>query len=588
MMQTKWPTISLRTKLLTMFIILTAVPLIIVGIISYMKSYQTVWDHSIASSSLIAESVSRKIDTFVQDIEKQYVELADNQSVLHFLTTDGDTYEEAKDILNTFNLLRETYKFTNKIIDVKIINRYGRGISERKGVYKRSTDEMKNKKFLNILNNPNEPLIISSDHTSEAKHPTVSIMMAVKHTITNEVIGFMTIDIDAALFKTFCSDAKLGNTGHFYIVERKGNPIFMPTKVKNATHYHLKNMQTVLTNKKGNFIEHSNQGRQFVVYSTSRLTGWKVIGEAPLNQVMKAAYDIRHFIFISVFLSTLFAIILYFFISSRLTRPILDLKGKMEQAAAGHLDTKVINHSQDEIADLGNSFNIMLKKIRALINNSIKEQKQIKKAEIRAMQAQINPHFLYNTLDSIVWMAEAKKSREVIELVKSLSHFFRITLSKGRDQILLKDEIEHVRNYLTILKMRYNDIFDFQIDIDPKIYDCNILKLTLQPVVENALYHGIKNKRGIGSIRITGKDILKDQIRIEIIDNGIGMTEEKLADIRSQLSSDDRDHLNDRGFGLNNVHKRLQFYYGKPFGVTIESTYLQGTTVLITIPAKRS
>ncbi|HXV44581.1 MAG TPA: sensor histidine kinase, partial [Anaerolineae bacterium] len=196
-----------------------------------------------------------------------------------------------------------------------------------------------------------------------------------------------------------------------------------------------------------------------------------------------------------------------------------------------------------------------------------------------------NPHFLYNTLDTIIWMAEANKTNQVIEIVRALSSFFRIALSKGQDWIPIRQEIEHVKSYLTIQKMRYRDILDYKIEVDEDILDGTILKLTLQPLVENALYHGIKNKRNGGTITVRARRTDKNVVLLEVQDDGVGFTQYKLARIQEEINNDsDEIALKESGFGLENVNKRIKLFYGKQYGLSIDSHYLEGTRVTVAIP----
>ena len=284
----------------------------------------------------------------------------------------------------------------------------------------------------------------------------------------------------------------------------------------------------------------------------------------------------------------LFSIGAVWLISGSISKPIRELRGMTALIAEGNLNVRVENKNVDEIASLGMSFNIMAGKLRELIDNSIKEQENLKKSELKALQAQINPHFLYNTLDTIVWMAEANKSEQVIEIVRALSNFFRITLSKGKDWIDVRDEVEHIRSYLIIQKIRYRDILDFRIEVDDDILGYKILKLTLQPIVENALYHGIKNRRSGGTIVIKGYRTADGMLRFDIMDNGIGMTEEKFREIQAELDNDSIEPAEkDSGFGLNNVHKRIMLYYGKQYGLILQSEFNRGTVISVCIPCER-
>ncbi|GAE92035.1 two-component sensor histidine kinase [Gracilibacillus boraciitolerans JCM 21714] len=201
------------------------------------------------------------------------------------------------------------------------------------------------------------------------------------------------------------------------------------------------------------------------------------------------------------------------------------------------------------------------------------------------MQAQINPpHFLYNTLDTIIWLAEAKEHQSVIELTKALSQYSRISLNKGKDWITIADEIAHIDSYLYIQKTRYEDVLDVSVQVDSNIFNYHILKLLLQPIVENAIYHGIKNKRGKGFLRINGTIEGQDRIRFEVVDNGIGMDEIRLEKLRSHLINGEVIPETKNGFGLINVQQRIQLYYGKEYGLKINSWKGSGTRVTITIP----
>jgi two-component system sensor histidine kinase YesM len=272
-------------------------------------------------------------------------------------------------------------------------------------------------------------------------------------------------------------------------------------------------------------------------------------------------------------------------ISTSIYIPIKKLHDVTATITHTDLEALVTSQNVDEITELGMSFNIMIGRIRDLLDAKVKEQEMLKKAELKALQAQINPHFLYNTLDTIIWMAQANKVEQVIDIVQALSNFFRIALSKGQEWITIDQEIEHIRSYLTIQKLRYHDILNYTIDVDEDILSGTILKLTLQPLVENAIYHGIKNKRGGGTIVVSARRSEPDQVVVEIRDDGIGFTPYKLNRIQSSLTDDSAAiALSESGFGLENVHRRIQLYYGKQYGLTVESKYQEGTRVTVTIP----
>ncbi|MCR5343732.1 MAG: sensor histidine kinase [Butyrivibrio sp.] len=209
------------------------------------------------------------------------------------------------------------------------------------------------------------------------------------------------------------------------------------------------------------------------------------------------------------------------------------------------------------------------------------EQKQLRKAEFELLQAQINPHFLYNTLDAIVWSAEAGNQKQVVSMVGSLSDFFRSSLNKGKEIVTIREDLQHVRSYLEIQQIRYQDILSYEIDVPEEIFDYTIPKITVQPVVENALYHGIKNKRGGGKIIVTGGD-LGEYIQLTVKDDGIGMSQERLQKIRESLAMEKPE--DNTIYGLYNINERIKLSFGEEYGIGIDSTEGVGTIVNIRLP----
>ena len=260
--------------------------------------------------------------------------------------------------------------------------------------------------------------------------------------------------------------------------------------------------------------------------------------------------------------------------------PIERLEQFAGALAGGNLQARAPETPVEELHELTQSLNTMAGRLQDLIDENRREQENLKKSELRALQAQINPHFLYNTLDAIVWLAEADQTREVIHITRALSDFFRISLSQGKDWISLSEEIKHLTGYLTIQKIRYRDILDYEIDIPESIGRCRVLKLILQPLVENAIYHGVKHRRGRGLVKVSGC-IQGGMLVLRVQDNGAGMNAERLQQVRSGLQAGSAQSA---GYGLFNVNKRIQLYYNLPVGLEIESQERIGTTVTLKVP----
>lgn len=270
-----------------------------------------------------------------------------------------------------------------------------------------------------------------------------------------------------------------------------------------------------------------------------------------------------------------------------ITKPIRHLCRAAERVGRGDFKARAHEENINEIDVLNESFNRMIEEIGKLVEDIRVEELNLRAAELRLLQEQINPHFLYNTLDNIIWLAESNETGQVVSMVSALSDFFRTTLSKGRDYISVKDEEAHINSYLQIQQFRYRDILAYTIDIDKELYDYEILKLTLQPLVENALYHGIKGKRGLGHISVTGH-IREGLLEFQVRDDGIGMDAKRLAQVRRIIKGEMEDTKEKGGFGLFNVHERIRLNYGSEYGLRIESIYKEGTCIWVTVPAVKN
>ena len=279
-------------------------------------------------------------------------------------------------------------------------------------------------------------------------------------------------------------------------------------------------------------------------------------------------------------------------ISNGIKGPISDMENLSSKIAGGNLAVRVSEPSIIELSQLARNMNIMAGKIKELIAQNIEEQKNLQKAEMKLLQAQITPHFLYNTLDTIIWLAEEEETEEVIKVTCAFSEFLRISLSRGHEWITVQQELEHVKHYLTIQKVRYSSILNYEIESETELNSYCILKLTLQPLIENAIYHGIKNKRGRGHIKLVARysDGTKDFMTFSIEDDGAGFSRQRLSEVQEELKNSQKDaETLTSVYGLYNVNKRLILYYNNlTDGIHIESTEGQGTKVYFTIPCKTS
>ncbi|MCR5318309.1 MAG: sensor histidine kinase [Treponema sp.] len=288
----------------------------------------------------------------------------------------------------------------------------------------------------------------------------------------------------------------------------------------------------------------------------------------------------------------IFVICLAFFsmytVSKSIRQPIHSMEILSTKIASGDLSARIERSNVEELDNLSVNLNTMAGKIKELIEENIREQKNLQKEEMKTLQAQITPHFLYNTFDTIIWLAESGQTSQVVEITKAFSNFFRISLSRGHDWIPIEQELEHVKSYLTVQKIRYRDILNYSIDFDKRLSGTMVLKLILQPLVENAIYHGIKNKRGRGMLKVSaqidGNSDGEYSIVFSVEDNGKGFTPERLEEVKKELKSDNPPENLQNTYGLYNVNKRLNLYYDKAVNLEIQSVLDKGTVISFKVP----
>lgn len=317
-----------------------------------------------------------------------------------------------------------------------------------------------------------------------------------------------------------------------------------------------------------------NQIQEYIYYEAN-------LEKVKLELDKRQESAIRNTIIVSLIVSII-VIALVSMISRSVTKPIKNLCSAVVQLGEGDFSTRADEKVGDEVYTLTQNFNSMAYRIGELIENIKIEQKNLKDTELKLLQAQINPHFLYNTLDTIVWLAEDGKKEKVVEMITSLSDFFKTSLSQGREFITIKEEINHVKSYLEIQKVRYDDIMDYNIQVDESLFLNVLPKITLQPIVENAIYHGIKNKRTKGEINIYSK-IYENEYEIIVEDNGKGISKEELEKIMEEIKGKNVTDK-ERGYGMYNLEARLKIAFGDKFGVRIESAINSYTKVIVKLP----
>lgn len=418
----------------------------------------------------------------------------------------------------------------------------------------------------------------------------VTCARAVKD-VKGVLIGVLAIDVSVEKNLLSLDDIKFGNNGKIYIMEEDGiiaNMIMPADKFFNISEgiqFVKKYRESrVLIDNNPNIFEYKmeNSGTLVIVEKEFDKFGWTLLGIIEKREILESVEKIKYYTLMMIGFIMVAFILITFLSAKYFSNPIKKIARSMDKVRLGNLNIKVESNREDEIGYLSNSFNDMTGRIQKLIGDLIDSEKEKRKYELKVLQAQINPHFLFNTLNSIDFMVTLEKTGQVHPMIQSLVSLLKYSIDKTDEYITIQEEIENLKNYVLIQKIRYNDKFEIHYDVSSEVLDNRILKLTLQPLVENSIFHGIQPKSGSGNIYIVSRKS-GDEIEFQIMDDGVGMEQ---STAKRLLYTGQGIHL--RGFnsiGIKNVHERIKLFYGNEWGLNIQSVVNEGTCVTIRIPA---
>lgn len=392
--------------------------------------------------------------------------------------------------------------------------------------------------------------------------------------------GVLLVDMNFSGIEQLLSKANEKGYGYIYLIDRNGEIIYHPQQQAIYSNLVQENNRTAATYEDGDHTETFAGKERVVIVKTVGYTGWKLVSVTPVQEFSVNLNQIRFFTVLIAMISIVLIIFGNVLISAKVTDPIRKLDKSIKYLEDGNLDMDIYIGGTHEIRHLGRTITSMVTQMRKLMDDMVTEQQEKRKSALDALQSQINPHFLYNTLDSVVWMIESERYQEAISMVTALAKLFRISLSKGKNIIPIRDEIAHAKYYLDIQKVRYKNKFDVKIEVDPAIEDYCTIKLIVQPLLENAIYYGVEYMDGDGVITLRGYEDGTD-ICIEVTDNGMGIPQEN---IEFLLTDDTRIRKRGSGIGLRNIDQRIKLYFKGDYGLTIESELDEGTTVRIRLP----
>ncbi len=573
---------SIGDKLIFYFlgvILLVTITITILGNLSYKNSINFSQNEN---TNQIIKQINNNIESYVNNTENIINYMSIDPRILKFF---NDNKLENNDIEDeAYKSIYNFVKFNHEIAGIMIVNSNGGYISDV--MNKVSRDSLTTEEwYLKAYNNREniqlftKPIGRNIDNIFRYSADEVfSMSKAVVDSGTKEIKGVILIDIKVDAIKEIIENSKPGTAGFVYVMDSNKEIVYTPV---NNTVYRIKNEWIEEINNEI-IIKNINGENYQLTKFKSKYTGWETIGVFPESESLRVIEYIKYSSLIIAIVALIIAEMLVVVFTKSIVKPMYKLKQLMKRAQEGDLTVSFNAKYNDEVGELGNSFNNMVKEINNLINLVQKEEKSKRIAEMNVLQAQIKPHFMYNTLDTIRWMAEEHNEEDIVEIIEAFTNLLRISLSKGKEMISVKDELNHVQSYLIIQKIRYEDKLDYEIQFDENILEYQLIKLILQPLVENAIYHGIKEKRGNGKILITGK-IEGDMLCFTVSDNGKGMEEEVLNKINKMLTKSGENKI-EIGYGIFNVNERIRIIYGEEYGLKYKSVYGEGTIVELRHP----
>lgn len=497
---------------------------------------------------------------------------ADMEEIMDLIEESYGREKEERD-----NALETLLRIRKDVIAVTSYDEEGNMVDWWTGNYRLKEKILKNLSFIQRETGREDRLLISEPHAEtllENYYPWVVSIRKDLETGDGKKHAVV-LDVRFSQIANYVDEVGIGQHGYCFIMDKKGNIVYHPQQ--QLIYSGLKSEQTDILTKAGD----GTLVKKNVIYSIRSLDNcdWRIVGVSYIDELvtvkvrgaMQILLVMIAFVLVTVFLSS-------FLLTHMISHPIQNLVKAMKdfEADAEEFSYQPVHGSKEMIA-LSDSFGHMVGRIQDLMEKVRREEITLRKTELKALQAQINPHFLYNTLDAIGWMCEEERSQDAVEMVNALARLFRISISKGHELIPIGKEVEHARSYLMIQNFRYKNQFTYSFDIEEEClpYLCN--KITLQPIIENAIYHGINRMVDEGEIRIRiyGEG---DDIVFSVSDNGVGMSKEQCGSI---LKSEPGDQT---GIGIKNVNDRIKIYFGEEYGITIESEPDEGTCVSIRMP----
>lgn len=576
---------SIQSVIFATVAVLVLSAVVIVTGVSMKFTNTSIFENSSEYTHTIIQQMNQNIDSYIDYMENIAYLISSNEDVQDYLFDEKIDNEGRYRILNQFQTILDS---RSDIRNVGIISKNGRMlINDGSKSVNQDLDLNTQEWYATALEKPNGPILTSShvQHIISGERPwVITLSRGIRdRSGSGEKEGVFFIDLNYSAISELCDQSTVGTKGYAFILDAKGNIVYHPQQQQLYNELQTENISLIMDTDEDTVLTGTGNDGKLYSISRSEKTGWTVVDCTNVKELLSKSRQAQSVYVLTAIILVIVALLFSRFMARSITLPIQKLRDSMKKVQEGDFSVSdVVVDSKNEIGSLTKSFDVMTHRIHELMEQNVHEQEEKRKSELKALQSQINPHFLYNTLDSIIWMAEGKKNEEVVLMTASLARLLRQSISNEDEVVPIANEVEYARGYLTIQKMRYKDKLEFQIEVDSSILYIPLIKLVLQPIIENAIYHGLKYKESKGLLIVKG--FMKDgNAVLQVIDDGVGMDEETLAHIYDKHKV----NYHSNGVGVYNVQKRLKLYYGEDYGITYTSELGKGTTATITIPGRQ-
>lgn len=574
---------KIRTAIMAAFSFISVSIMLILGVVMYIRFSASSRQEIILSTQKLMEQTGETLEDYLVSMRQI------SDAVYYNVIKEHSITEQKNQIQRGMNLLYEANR--SRLRSIAIYNYSGSLIeAEPVALQKEDPDVTKQDWYKKAVSDTanmhfSTPHIqnLFDDHTRRY-YWVISLSRVVELTDRGvPTTGVLLVDMDYSNISRMMQKINATENGqYYYLCDSNGQIIFHRQQVQISKGFASENSVKAAAYKDGVYDDTFGGSRRKMVVNTISYTGWKLVGIIPDATFTHGMFDIRYFSVILILLMAMMLAVINRVISDRISSPILKLQQSVIEYEAGEKPEIYIGGSQ-EIRHLGYAIQRSYEQIDALMHKIVLEQNERRKSELEALQSQIHPHFLYNTLDSITWMIECDRNDEAVFMISELAKLFRISLSKGRTIISIKDELQHAKSYMNIQKIRYKNHFSVFFETDPVLDSCCTVKLILQPILENAINYGVggMDEDDGGEIRVTGR-LENGMVILSVKDNGVGMSANE---VELLLTDSNRMHKHGSGVGLVNVNHRIQILFGQQYGLRVQSEPDEGTIVSIHIPA---